>query len=758
MIAFDIADEAARPRLYSSEREGWVESLDGSGRSRGNSNDGNLMMVKPNSNTASNSQQHDNPAATRSQPPPNQVPHSRDRSQLPLVPGAPRSYTFERYIARSILNTFGPALVTAFYLFIVCIYLLQPGVSDVVPTYPIDARGVFFAWLILSIFVLDWAKSGLAGFEASALMKRRLGPSHAMQLMWHTDRGWGSISGWWRALMEVWSLVVHKLTRKRHKHDWKGPLILWWYLALSSFLLYIAIPLAGLSMDPGDAYRLTGRPITILGANQTSFDGKLSNAVTVEASNRWRQGNPTSPQGDTIFYAPVGTKNVSSTYYEDCIQAIYQGNHTEECAANNSITLFSGPQVSERAHGTAWGLQMTLSCSIANPYTGLKLIDVQSINNWTASVPFSGLSGSSGDYDDFTTGLQEAGLSPVLFYKDTLTAVSYQCVMASDGDISSVGISSYVNASLLPLVGAVELVMWQGYSDLFNPDATFKNLSSHTSVVSSVSPFDNVTYLGYGIRCTVSSDFGFADLDAATRTYSNFIREPAAPFVETLGSLPETQYPGMQAIQALAFTSVNLGYLGSPLCLPGVSVGCNVWYGASLATGAAPFYAPTSQSNRTIGVIQYPTITPERMNLAMYKLFGEVAIAMMGSGSGSWTGGLKGLDPANTLIPGRIPWQIVLALLAVWTLITILPSMWAFPEKRWAATLDGFEMFRLGAEWRGVVRRFEGTEFKENEGVLLDVPGMIGDMEPDEKRGFVGLSYKTARLGRDYGYDRDDLS
>jgi hypothetical protein len=25
MAAFDVADEAARPRLYSSEREGWVD-------------------------------------------------------------------------------------------------------------------------------------------------------------------------------------------------------------------------------------------------------------------------------------------------------------------------------------------------------------------------------------------------------------------------------------------------------------------------------------------------------------------------------------------------------------------------------------------------------------------------------------------------------------------------------------------------------------------------------------------------------------
>lgn len=157
-------------------------------------------------------------------------------------------------------------------------------------------------------------------------------------------------------------------------------------------------------------------------------------------------------------------------------------------------------------------------------------------------------------------------------------------------------------------------------------------------------------------------------------------------------------------------------------------------------------------------VLQYPTITPERMNLAIYKLFGEVAIAMMASGFGEWTKDPKGLDPVQTLVPGQVSWVIVHALMAVWTFVTILPNMWVFTEKRWAATLDGFEMFRLGAEWQEMVWEFDGEGFKKNENVLLDVPGMIGDMEPNEKRGFKGLSYRTARLSRDYGYDRSDLS
>lgn len=784
-VVFDQAAKSSMPSTSYSPltasngradptREHDLESLEGSGRSRANSTD-EILLTKPQPATTSETKQ-DRDGKLDPTPPSGSTsyrpPGSRTSSQHQLVPGAASSYRFERYVARSTLNTLGPALVTAFYLFIVGVYLLRPGLNDVVPTYPIDARGIFFAWLILSIFVLDWAKSGLAGFEASALMKRKLAPSNAMQLMWHTDRGWGSVSGWWRALLEVWSLLRQKLSRgprSHHEHEWKGPSSLWWYLAFSSFLLYLAIPLAGLSMDPGEAYKLTDRLITILGANETNFDSKLFNAITVEANSRWRQGNPTSPQGDTIFYAPAGTQNVSSTFYEDCIQAIYQGNHTEECAANNSITVFSGPEVTERAYGRAWGLEMNLSCSIANPYTELKMLDVKSINNWTAHPTFVNITSSSDDYgtdpESIANALNTVGLSPALFIMDTFTATAYQYVMVSSNDVSGDSGNSYINGSALPFPGSVELVLWQGFSPLFRPDATFANLSGHPAVVSSKSPIDNVTYLGYGIRCTVSTDVGFADLNAAARTYARFARKPATPFQQTLGDVPLTQYPGMYDIQSLifgSFTTLNLGFEGPPICQPGASVGCSPWYGASLATGAVPFYGPMPQSNAdadaTRGPVRYPTITPERMNLAMYKLFGEMAIAMMASGFGPWSGGLRGLEAANTLVPGRVPWVIVLVLLGIWMAVTVLPNAWTFAEKRWAATLDGFEMFRIGAEWQKVVWRFEGSEFKENERVLLEVPGLIGDMEPDEKRGFVGLSYRTARVGREYGYDRANLN
>jgi len=680
---------------------------------------------------------------------------SRHSSQRPLVPATSNSYTFTRYIPRSLLNTLGPGLVTAFYLFIVFVYLLRSGLNGIVPSYPINARGVFFAWLILSIFLLDWAKSAIAGFEAAALMKRKLAPSNAMQLMWHTDKAWGSLSGWWKALVANYSYLRHRILDGRSTIEWQGPGCLWWYLAFSSFLLYAAIPLAGLSLDPKEAERLTDRKITILGPNQTSFELRGSNAVAERTSERWRQGNPTTPHGDTILYATKCTENVSSTYYEEYIQSIYNGQYAREIPPAGSIKFFSGPEVSERAHGNAWGFLTSLTCSVAHPYRDLELLKVESINEWKSPSMSSSSYGNTSD--SFYQQSRSAGSESTLFSFGQSFGISYQYVMASSNNNIDLGGGDYVNSTILPLKDFVELVMWQSYQKPFTADATFANLSSHPSVVSSFSPINNVTYLGYGIRCSVVSDVGFADLDAAARTYSDFKSNASLGLVSTrLGDGRLVEYPGMLSIVSLvfaAFTKSPLGYIGAPNCDTGSSATCDPWSGANVATNGVPAFI-TDPSFTRVGNLQYPTIGPERMNLAIYKLFGEAAIALMVSGGGSWVGELKGLESTNELVPGRVPWIVVAMLLGIWTLITVLPNCLTFAERRWAGTLDGFEMFRLGAEWTNTVWKFEGSEFKENP-ILLEVPGMIGDMEPRETRGFTGLSRSMAKVeGRIYSYNR----
>ncbi|KAL8856074.1 MAG: hypothetical protein Q9178_007330 [Gyalolechia marmorata] len=693
-------------------------------------------------------------------PPKNAIRHSSNSSQLNLVYSDTNTYSFERYIPRSVLNTLGPFLLTAFYLFIVFVYLLRPSVNDVVAYFPVDARTVFYAWLILSVFVLDWAKSGLAGFEASALMKPSLAPKTALQLMWHTDRAWGSLSGWWDALSALFKDLRCKLSKGEH-HTPRAPAILWWYLAFSSFILYLAIPLAGLTMDRKDSLQVGPRKILILGPNQTSFDTLPSNRVAEAANSRWRQGNPTIPQEDTVLYAPQGTKNVSRHYFNDAVENIYAADLSQTPMVTSPLSFFSGPQVSERAHGKAWGLLTELTCSVTHPYHGLELIKITAMDNWTlptTSSTFYEKAFSGNQTYDLAQGL--AGLNAGLFYEGQASfGVNYKYLIASNGVIDGT-VNDYTNSSSLPAEGSLELVMWQAYQAPFSPDPIFSNMSSHSSVVSSVWPYDNTTYLGYAIRCSVNSTVGFANLDAATHTYSNFAPEAASPGTDSIG-LPEqlNEYPGVLGIHSIvyaSFTTAILKFSGPPVCQPGESATCNPWYGANVATKGEPQVIQKA-GNAKAKNLQYPTLSPERMKLAMYKLFGEAAIAMMASGPGTWTGELHGLDKANDMEPGKIPWQYLVAMLSLWTIITVVPNYWTFWDRRWAAQLDGFEMFCLGAEWRPAVWKLENREFVECD-ALLDVPGMVGDMEPRSGRGFVGLSSAVARASnRKYVFDRETI-
>ncbi|KAL8743949.1 MAG: hypothetical protein Q9184_008052 [Pyrenodesmia sp. 2 TL-2023] len=184
----------------------------------------------------------------------------------------------------------------------------------------------------------------------------------------------------------------------------------------------------------------------------------------------------------------------------------------------------------------------------------------------------------------------------------------------------------------------------------------------------------------------------------------------------------------------------------------GADTTCNAFYGANLATGGVPRMV---QMAATDLALQVPTITPERLTLAMYKLFGEAAAAMMAIGPGNWTGELKGLDPVSDFVPYLIPWELVLALLCLWTVLTVIPQLYLFRDQRWSSRLTAAEMFRFGAEIQDIARHLRSSDLQEND-VLRKMPGMVGDVAPGAEKGFVGLSRVPARSDRVYTNVKED--
>ncbi|KAI2643682.1 hypothetical protein GGS21DRAFT_497672 [Xylaria nigripes] len=684
--------------------------------------------------------------------------------------GEPAVYHFRRYLPRTMLNIFGPLTILCFYLFIVVEYLQSPPVNGIIPARLLDANAAFFAWLILSIFVLDWAKSGIAGFEAAALMNPSLAPSDARQLMWHADRGWGSVGSWCNVLVISLQYAVKKLSWRSGPVEWRGPGILWFYLAFSSLLFYITVPLSGLSMSPDYAFQLSKRPILISGRNQTTFNARISNDIAEEIDSRWRQGNPSTPYGATVFYAPEGTLDASATYFEDTIQDIYQNRVVSGSisAEDARVVFFAGPEVTERAHGSAWGFLTDISCTPVNPYTDLELLQVKEINDWTARPALTNSRIFGTNMSTYAQAQSLLGSEAVFFDLATAHGLKYQYLMASNSDVTKLP-PAYAGAAKLPVHGVLELVMWQSYNTeaSFEPDQTFLDMSSNPIVVSSVSVYDNQTYLGYGVRCKTVTNTGRARISATTNTFSSFQQE-AAVLENTLPAFA-VESTGVVALHTLvytAFTTKPLGILGPPKCKEDQSSSCNAWVGANKATQSVPVF---KAQNR---VFQYPTLSPARMTLALSKLFGEAAAAVMSGGAGNWTStpsatsdlGLYGLKPANDIVPGKVSYHVILALLVVWTFVTVLPQLWPpfLYGRRWGDVLDGFAMFRFGAEWKNAVDGLQSPDFWDSgSSALRRVPGMIGDLNPSDgggklqgdldgvqrgNVGFVGLSHHKAEI------------
>lgn len=149
-----------------------------------------------------------------------------------------------------------------------------------------------------------------------------------------------------------------------------------------------------------------------------------------------------------------------------------------------------------------------------------------------------------------------------------------------------------------------------------------------------------------------------------------------------------TDWQGVEVKQAIvyaALTGLALHDEVASKCNSNVSKTCNPWMGATMTLNMVPDVVDDEKSAFGRGQqLQLPLITPEQMTLAMHKLFGVAATEMMGQGPGNRTseGGLYGLDPANDLVPGRVPYFFVLGLLVVSAAFTVIAQLWALSWDR----------------------------------------------------------------------------
>lgn len=703
------------------------------------------------------------------------------------------TYHLKNYLWRSFLTFTGPLVLWAFYAYLCFAFLAIPPVNGIVSSVKGDARWVYYAWFVVAIFALDWARAGLANVEAAALMNPRLAPITASELMWHMDSNWANPLWWLRALRSV------ALRFPRGKRSWgrtspPAPNALWAFLSSTTFLLFIGLPLSGLTMDIADVMVLTNRPAQLLGPGSDTFNVRSVPDMQQQILHNWESGRQTTPSFGAFFYAPDGTQNVSTTYFDD--QA---GNYAAE------IQVFVGPTVRESVSGKAWGVSANISCKPV-PSMELQMLQIRGWNNYSIK---DCLTGESSEFTcdpkwlntDAAESAQYYGANFPLWFNETQVNdldTEYSLVVAADGYFISLanGSSPYTEVSnhdkmtfdhirgqrsLDDVTTAMfEVFLWEG-SDF--GDEILQSLTDHQSDLVDITtrPVRGSSYPvkfgGIGIHCDVTTAVGYAELNPARRTYSNFERGVA---VSNAAQSADGSAYDVPPAQVLAITSLAQDHDSGLLTQKLVQFtdyendqttfdeneSEQTWVLLHDAINSVPLRpALRDVGNKETWVPEaYSALTPNDLQHAVYKLLGESVIAMMGPGGvDPWFGNLTSLRPTRYLVSGMVPWIPILILLGLWALVLSGAAVWTvlIAGPRWAPSLSGFEMFKFGAQYAEVVDDLETVDFQGCDDALKRVPGMVGMLpgtgegaEGGKKWGFIGLSENVAEKGVTYTLDR----
>ncbi|PGH06625.1 hypothetical protein GX51_02252 [Blastomyces parvus] len=711
--------------------------------------------------------------------------HHLRKSSTPsvkLLLGSPSSddlpfgYKLRRFWPRTVIGVVVPPLVTAYYAFLV-LYYLKPQDEDANPLRvgPGGGNFAFWSWFLIGVFGLNLSRYGLIGTEAGMLMyNRSLGPKNALQLMMHADRTWSGPSGWLKILRKSMLLWKQDWRSSRNARG-HAPSRLWFVLLFLSALPLAALPISGLCIESGDGYivRKSGpSKQVVVGRNQTNFDHREVFSIYGKATGDWKTGAPVRIPGLGVMYTRPGLKR--SEY--DFLQR-FPNTFPPDSGVPES---FLAPQAPTPVLGTTSGLLIRYNCSSA-----FKISDFTILNRFHERGNHS-MPKYDPELDDLSLDFHEQKIGQdlvILANYRTPNIQNYEAVM--EFGLNNNPVSRYHSANISEPHRGIEndflseYILYQ-YLEHFGPkpangsavnkfdgslhsrvsmelDEPFPDIAEkyhleHHSTGGSNST--NTMKVAVGIRCISGSDFGIADVDGMSNTFTNFKPHHVIPAYGILVGAPRF---GPGAVQALMFRlgeqDQTHGAVGPQNILSSVEgpVYTNPGRRRKLI---APSYIQSKQLRNSVlqahaafalelaydGVAKYD-------NLSQYLRYSNGSAEVPGSAFHSRSffihENFTATTPGKVLSRGPLKniW-IPLYLLIPWTIGSIFLALIYSHRPRWSETFDGYSLFRFGADFADHVkgrREFLSTEDYEMCGALRDLPGLIGDSRPLFTPGHVSL-------------------
>lgn len=518
-------------------------------------------------------------------------------------------------------------------------------------------------------------------------------------------------------------------------------------LASLSILPFVALPLTGLSYELKQGFHPTNRHPSVIGLNWDNINSVTGAGV---AASLWSTGTNATIPGLGVIYTPPGVDR-SQQYFKDVPNSL----PVNEGLKDAFITAQAEAPIS----GSSWGLALNYNCSVVT-----KLSDFTILNHRSTSAQ---VGDSYYPTDNNNTYIKISNVTDV----DSLYALNYEVVMEEgiqywpptlSEEKDTIDDSCYYwdhndggSYPGLDKETVYEAILWQNLDTTFitDDDSAKYNLTVDYNITELYGAWqayvvwdaDNQYYsnmTAVGVQCKVSSAVGSAKIDGRTSTYTDFNRtDTPIPPLDTCSPRMDVASPGLvvsQANDTNTFITNIFRSINAPL-----------QYTANYITDLDP-----QNVNKSSQEVQLYYLQAADLQHALLRTYPAYVNELIFNGGLEYSNasGVQYASYINTNVTsfevkkifetGDIKFWIPGALLLVWAIGSVgLTLMYGF-RRRWSSTLDGYSMFRFGADLAERVR--DRPEFGVNMGfedcyLLREIPGLIGDANLGFEPGHITL-------------------
>ena len=590
---------------------------------------------------------------------------------------------------------------------------------------PPGASYVYYAWFITGVLGLNLSLYGLNAAEAGMLLSKTHDgrvPDVLRRHDKHVAGTWSGPGGWTKTAKRV----MANLRDGPGRISWSPalPWRRWFYLALPSVLVFIALPLSGLSFEPESGFvrgPANVRDPNVTGFTYSSFNERHTGEVSTAAQVAWKNAIDARIPGMGIIYTRPGDDRLPP------------GALPKDSGVSQ---VFLTAQAGTPIHGTSWGLALQYNCSIIDKAADLTLLK-RVKRNTTASEPrlalqplFEVPGNIEGWYVNQTVG-SKINMYGVIEYglkewpaPDMTAEVSEEDGRARLTETSGCYFNQHQNVTGdyhdADQESVLEMILWQYLMrvDGVYPWPTYNFTIDHnmTDLYGAYRLADNLVLLqgadgktanssvpmpAIGVRCSSSAAVGTATIDGVRSTFTDFTRTDTPIKFQINRCAPRLDARSISSVLSLnphaaaATTATTtpdmLGDLFDSVAGPPAFYRYPAFRSEPLNERARLSYLQASDLRRSL-LRAYAAYAVQLM-YAGDKGF----VSLSGGDAGATNPNVTAFVPRRVLKRGDLPVFVPMALLVAWMLSSVvLCGVFGF-KPRWADTVDeGVRAFREG--------------------------------------------------------------